>query len=60
MGAVPPAFLLQMAVVFVPFPQGVFDTQALTAGQLALSLALSSIVFLVVEVSKWIRQRREE
>jgi len=49
-----------MAVVFVPFPQGVFDTQALTAGQLALSLALSSIVFLVVEVSKWIRQRREE
>jgi P-type Ca2+ transporter type 2C len=58
-GAVALTFLLQMAVVYVPFLQGIFDTQALTLGQLAISLALSSIVFVVVEASKWIRQRGE-
>ena len=56
-GAVLLTFLLQMGVVYLPFVQGIFDTQALTLGQLALSLALSSIVFVVVEVSKWIRQK---
>jgi len=58
-GAVVLTFLLQMAVVYVPFLQRIFDTQPLTAVQLAISLALSSIVFLAVETSKWIRQRRE-
>jgi len=58
-GAVLLTFLLQMGVVYLPFAQRIFDTRALTLGQLALSLALSSIVFMAVEVSKWVRQRRE-
>ncbi|HHX43305.1 MAG TPA: cation-transporting P-type ATPase [Chloroflexi bacterium] len=58
-GAVLLAFLLQMGVVYLPFAQRIFGTQALTLGQLALSLALSSIVFAAVEVSKWARQRME-
>jgi len=58
-GAVLLTFLLQMGVVYLPFAQRIFDTRALTLGQLALSLALSSIVFMAVEASKWVRQRRE-
>jgi len=59
-GAVLLTFLLQMAVVYVPYLQPLFDTEALPLGQLAICLGLSSIVFVVVEVSKWMRQRREQ
>jgi len=60
LGAVVLTFLLQMAVVYVPFLQGVFDTVPLSADQLLLSLGFSTIVFIVVEVVKWIRQRIEK
>jgi P-type Ca2+ transporter type 2C len=56
-GAVLLTFGLQMAVIYVPFLQNVFGTTALTLNQLLLSLGLSSIVFIVVESLKWIRQR---
>jgi Ca2+-transporting ATPase len=55
-GAVVLTFALQMAVIYVPFLQNIFDTTALSFGQLMLSLGLSSIIFIVVELSKWIRQ----
>jgi Ca2+-transporting ATPase len=60
LGAVVLTFLLQMAVVYVPFLQGIFDTVPLSAEQLLLSLGFSTIVFIVVEVVKWIRQRIEK
>jgi len=56
-GAVVLTFALQMAVIYVPFLQNIFDTTALTFGQLMLSLGLSMIVFIVVEVAKVIRQK---
>ena len=56
-GAVVLTFALQMAVIYVPFLQNIFGTTALTFGQLLLSLGLSTIVFIVVELVKWIRQR---
>ncbi|MGC9522789.1 MAG: cation-translocating P-type ATPase [Anaerolineae bacterium] len=58
-GAVVLTFLLQMAVVYVPFLQKVFDTVSLSVEQLLLSLGFSTIVFIVVEVVKAIRQRVE-
>ena len=58
-GAVLLTFVLQMAVVYVPFMQRIFGTQALTLGQFLLSLALSSIVFIAVELSKLLRRWRE-
>jgi len=58
-GAVILTFLLQLAVIYVPFLQRIFRTTPLTLGQLVISLLLSSIVFIAVELSKWIRRRRE-
>jgi P-type Ca2+ transporter type 2C len=60
LGAVLLTFFLQMAVVYVPFLQNIFDTVPLTLEQLLISLGLSTIVFIVVEVVKWIRQQTEK
>ena len=59
LGAVLFTFALQMAVVYVPFLQGLFKTQALSAGELLLSLVLSTVVFWGVEVEKWLMRRGE-
>lgn len=58
-GAVLLTFALQMAVVYVPFLQGVFRTQALSVQELLLCLGLSSIVFWAVEIEKWVKRRRK-
>jgi Ca2+-transporting ATPase len=52
-------FALQVAVIYVPFMQDIFSTVALTAPQFLFSLVLSSVVLIVVELVKWIRQRTE-
>jgi len=57
LGAVVLTFVLQLAVVYVPFLQGFFNTVALPAGDLALSLAVSSVVFWAVELEKWLMRR---
>ncbi|MGE3586863.1 MAG: cation-translocating P-type ATPase [Ilumatobacteraceae bacterium] len=49
---------LQLAVVYVPALQEVFDVDALTLGQLAIVLVLSTIVLVAVEVEKLVRRRR--
>jgi Ca2+-transporting ATPase len=56
LGAVALTFVLQMAVVYVPFLQGIFDTVALDAGELLLSIGFSTLVFVAVEAVKGIRQ----
>jgi Ca2+-transporting ATPase len=58
-GAVLLTFALQMAVIYVPFLQNIFETTALSFNQLLLSLGLSTIVFIAIEIVKLIRQRRE-
>jgi len=50
-------FALQMAVIYVPFLQDIFRTQALSLKELALCLGLSSIVFWAVEIEKWFKRR---
>ena len=50
---------LQLTVVYVPFFQGFFGTKPLSLVDLAWCVALSSLVFVGIEVEKW-RRRVEE
>jgi Ca2+-transporting ATPase len=50
-------FALQMAVLYLPVLQPIFKTEALSLDELLLCLALSSIVFIAVEIEKWLRRR---
>jgi P-type Ca2+ transporter type 2C len=59
-GAVLLTFILQMAVVYQPFLQDIFSTRSLSFGELMLCLFLSTIVFIAIEVDKWIRRRRKQ
>jgi P-type Ca2+ transporter type 2C len=56
-GSVLLTFLLQLAVVYVPFLQNIFGTVALSLSDLAISFGLSVVVFFVIELVKWIRKR---
>jgi Ca2+-transporting ATPase len=58
LAAVSLTILLQVALIYVPVLQGVFDTRPLTARALLLSLLLASVVFWAVELEKWIRRKR--
>jgi Ca2+-transporting ATPase len=51
-------FSLQMATIYVPQLNLVFKTQPLTLPELASTLALSSVVFVAVEIEKWVKRRR--
>ena len=57
LGAVLLTLVLQMAVVYLPFFQNIFKTMPLSAGDLAISLGCSVLVYLGVEVYKMIRRR---
>ena len=59
LGAVLLTFALQMAVIYVPALQGIFGTGSLTAGELGLSLVLSTVVFWGVEAEKWVVRRQD-
>jgi Ca2+-transporting ATPase len=56
-GAVLLTFLLQMAVVYLPFLQAIFNTTPLPLTDLAISLVLSTVVFFGVEIKKWVVRR---
>jgi len=57
LGATLLTFALQMAVLYVPFLQPFFKTEALSLEELMFCLLLSSVVFLAVEIEKWLRRR---
>jgi Ca2+-transporting ATPase len=46
-----------MAVLYIPALQAVFKTAPLSAAELLLCLSISSVVFVAVEVEKWLRRR---
>jgi Ca2+-transporting ATPase len=52
--AVIATFMLQMATIYVPALNPIFKTEPLSIGELAFCLALSSIVFIAVEIEKWL------
>ena len=60
LGAVALTFALQMATIYVPFLNPVFKTQPLSASELGLCLAAAGVVFVVVEMEKLWRRRRQQ
>jgi Ca2+-transporting ATPase len=58
LGAVLLTVVGQLAVIYVPLFQGLFKTVPLTAGELALSLVLSTVVFWAIELEKWVMRIR--
>jgi Ca2+-transporting ATPase len=57
LGAVSLTFVLQMAAVYLPLFQRIFRTAPLSAGELAFALGLCMLVYLAVEVEKWMARR---
>ncbi len=57
LGTVALTLLLQLLVVYVPFLQEIFETQALPLDTLILSLVLSTGVFWALELKKWLVRR---
>jgi Ca2+-transporting ATPase len=51
-------FILQLVLLYVPFFQKVFKTEALSIENLLVCLGASTIVFWSVEIYKWISRRR--
>jgi len=50
-------FVLQMATIYVPVLNPIFKTQALSMGELAICLVMSSVVFFAVEIEKMLVRR---
>lgn len=57
LGAILLTFLLQLAVIYLPFANSVLKTQPLTFNELVICLAVSAIVFHAVELEKWIKYK---
>jgi Ca2+-transporting ATPase len=57
LGAILLTFVLQMAVVYVPFLQTIFKTEALPLDDLVISLILSTLVLWGIEIQKWVLRR---
>ncbi|MDO8693384.1 MAG: calcium-translocating P-type ATPase, PMCA-type [Sheuella sp.] len=55
--AVVVTFVLQLATIYVPVCNVIFKTDPLTMHELAICLALSSVVFFAVEIEKWLIRR---
>jgi hypothetical protein len=58
LGAVLLTFALQMATIYVPFLNPIFKTEPLTAGELAVTILLSTVVFLAVEIEKAVKRSK--
>ena len=58
LGAVALTFVLQLLAIYAPLFQGFLETEALPVADLAIAVALSTIIFWAVEVEKWFARRR--
>jgi P-type Ca2+ transporter type 2C len=58
LGAVLLTFALQMATIYVPFLNPIFKTEPLAAGELAVTILLSTGVFLAVEIEKAVKRSK--
>ena len=57
LGAVLLTFMLQLAVIYLPFANEIFKTQPLTLQEVIICIAASAIVFHAVEFEKFIKKR---
>jgi Ca2+-transporting ATPase len=51
-------FGLQLAVLYLPAFQSIFNTRPLSPTDLGISLGLSSLVFIAIELEKWFARRK--
>jgi len=51
--------LVQLALIYVPFLQPIFETTALSAMEMLVVLLVTPIPFIAVEIEKWVRRRRQ-
>ena len=58
LGAVGLTVALQFATIYVPTLNRVFQTEALGVVEVALTVAAASVVFIAVEVEKWLKRKR--
>ncbi|HEX2906840.1 MAG TPA: cation-translocating P-type ATPase C-terminal domain-containing protein, partial [Phototrophicaceae bacterium] len=59
LGAVISTFLLQLAVVYLPFLQTTFETEALALAEFLMAVALASTILFAVEIEKFLRRQRD-
>jgi len=52
-------FILQMAIIYVPFLNPIFKTGPLHLEEILLTLLLSSAVFIAVEIEKFFKRKKE-
>ncbi len=57
LGAVVLTFGLQMATIYVPMLNPIFKTEPLSMNELAFTLAMSTAVFIAVEIEKIVKRR---
>ncbi len=53
-------FVMQLAVIYVPFFQGLFKTVSLTLKDMMICIGLSLIIFAAVEFEKWLIRKRNQ
>ena len=51
------AFGLQLATLYVPSLNRIFDTEPLSPRDLAIALGVSAVIFVAVETEKWVKRR---
>jgi Cation transporting ATPase, C-terminus len=56
--AVTLTFVLQILAIYAPLFQSFLDTKALPIADLAIAIALSTIIFWAVEMEKWLARRK--
>ena len=56
-GAVLLTFLLQLAIIYLPFANETFKTQPLNWRELLICIGISAIIFHAVEAEKWIKKK---
>ena len=57
LGAIALTFVLQLAVIYLPFLQGVFKTAALSIPELVTCVGLGIGTFVIIEMVKWLSFR---
>jgi P-type Ca2+ transporter type 2C len=60
LGAIALTFGLQLAVIYVPLLQELFQTQALSFGNLVFCCIISMTAFCTIEFLKWLRNSRQK
>ncbi|MBC7828950.1 MAG: cation-translocating P-type ATPase [Chitinophagaceae bacterium] len=60
LGAVMLTFLLQLGVIYIPYANDLFKTQALSIEELLICIAASVTVFLAVEIEKLFKRKKSK